>query len=314
MPKIFVDTLELGMELDDSFLVAQKQIAKRSNGRDFLRLTLADRTGRVNAVMWDVTEDIANSFTKDDIIRVKATVREYQDALQLNIQKITKARDADLVDFLPEAANRAEHQAELRELIASIKHPQLHKLLIAVFETEPMKSGFPLAPAGKTMHHSYLGGLLEHTVSMAKICEFLASHYSGLDRDMLVAGALLHDIGKVREYAYQRSFDYTTEGRLVGHIVIGMGILDKAIREVLNFPGDLALRLRHMLLSHHGEREYGAPVVPMTIEALALHFADDLDSKLNGYATWLKENPAADNTGWSEFHKLFGRYLYEPPK
>jgi 3'-5' exoribonuclease len=216
-----------------------------------------------------------------------------------------------LADFLPETDRDISlMEQELHALVASLRDPDLQRLLNSFFCDCELIAQFRLAPAAKGMHHVYLGGLLEHSLSVAKLVEAIVPLYDNLNRDLLVVGALLHDVGKVREMSYIRSFDYTDEGKLLGHITIGVEMLQERIASLPGFPQELGMLLKHMLLSHHGQYEYGSPKRPKTMEATILNYLDDLDSKINGIRTHIRKEP--DNPSrWTSYHRLYDRYFFK---
>ena len=267
----FVKDIKEGEQVRDLFLVGNKAQLVSNSGKPYLNLTLRDRTGQFEGRVWDRAEEIGKRFDRDDIVEVSGTAIQYQGRMQLKVHDAQKVAGGktDLGDFLPVTKRGIEplwHQ--LRELVAGVTEPFLGKLLESVFPDPPETDTarrFRQAPGGKSLHHDYIGGLLEHTVSVAVTCRFLAAHYEGVDGDLLVAGALLHDIGKVEELAYEGTFDYTDEGRLLGHIYLGAEGVSRACGKIAGFPPEKKMLLTHMILSHHGELEYGSPRRPKTL-------------------------------------------------
>lgn len=260
-----------------------KEVRQKRTGEPYLVLTLTDRTGELDAKMWDNAAVVADSFDRDDFIRVRGLVQIYQSRPQLTVHRLNKVPDCDvaLADFLP-ASNRNPDEmfAELAGIIRGIGNPHLKALLAAFFADGEIARQYRQAPAAKSVHHAYVGGLLEHVLSMAALARLTAAHYTNIDLDLLLAGVVLHDIGKIRELSYVRSFGYTTEGQLLGHIQIGMQMLAEKLRAVPGFPPKTRILLEHMILSHHGALEFGSPKLPVFPEAMLLHLLDSMDSKM----------------------------------
>ena len=283
MKSPFVAELEANKVATGTFLVQSKEIRQKKTGEPYLSLLLSDRTGDIDAKMWDNVADVMHTFERDDFVRVKGLLQIYNNRPQLTIHKMQKVDEAtvDLADFLP-ASKRdpGEMFRELRGIVASIGNPHLRRLLELILSDEDIARRYQKAPAAKFIHHAYLGGLLEHVLSLCGLCRLAVRHYPGLDEDLLLAGAILHDIGKIYELSYARSFGYTTEGQLLGHIMIGLRLIEAKLAQVPDFPPRLRMLLEHLVLSHHGSLEFGSPKVPMFPEALLLHYLDDLDAKM----------------------------------
>ncbi len=310
----FVKDIKEGELVRDLFLVGNKAQLVSNAGKPYLNLTLRDRTGQFEGRVWDRAEEIGKRFDRDDIVEVSGTAIQYQGRMQLKVHDAQKVPGAkpDLGDFLPVTRRGIDPLwQELRRLVTGVADAHLRKLLEGVFPDPPetdMARRFRQAPGGKSLHHDYIGGLLEHTVSVAVICRFLASHYEGVDGDLLTAGALLHDIGKVEELAYEGAFEYTDEGRLLGHIYIGAEQVSGACAKVEGFPAEKKTLLTHMVLSHHGELEYGSPRRPKTLEAILLHFVENMDAKANAFAEAMED--LREGARWTEYNRMFERYLF----
>ena len=314
MGKIFIGELKKGQAVESTFLVRDKVLTKTKSGNPYLALRLADRTGEIDGRIWDSATDFLPLFEPDDFIRVRAEVDEFQGTLQLRIVKLRKCPEEEiqLDEFLPKTPRNTEEMlAELRKIASQIHHPFLHKLLEAFFADEDFVKKFKLAPAAKAVHHVYLGGLLEHTLSVLQLILLVGPRYPGINQDLLMAGAILHDIGKISELSFDRSFDYTDPGRLLGHITLTVEMIDEKIRAIPEFPQDLSLRLKHIILSHHGEYAFGSPKRPKTLEALLLHQLDDLDAKMNGFLAWIEKEKDSPSR-WTTYHKLFDRFILKP--
>ncbi len=283
MKSPYVSELQVNQQVTGVFLVHSKEIRQKKNGDLYLSLVLGDRTGEVDAKMWDNIAEVMDTFDRDDFVRVRGVLNTYQGRPQFSIHKLQRVDESevDIADFFPLSARDVEEMAaELKAVISGVGNPHLKRLLEEIFNDPEIASRFSRAPAAKTVHHAYLGGLLEHVLSLVKLCRLVASHYPEIDADLLVTGALLHDVGKIYELSFDRSFGYTSEGQLLGHIVIGLRIIEEKLRRLPGFPGRLRDLVEHMVLSHHGHLEFGSPKLPMFAEALLLHYLDDMDSKL----------------------------------
>jgi 3'-5' exoribonuclease len=299
--------------VDSVFLIKDKIMAMAKNGKPYLTLKLMDKTGEVDAKIWDNADEVSLLFDKNEFLAVRAKASVYLGKMQLIISELkpVQEHEVELSDFLPETDRDISAMVEeLHALVAALKDQDLKRLLTSFFSDPELLAQFRVAPAAKGMHHVYLGGLLEHSLAVAKLVDAIMPLYQGLNRDLLVAGALLHDIGKVREMTYLRCFDYTDEGKLIGHITIGVEMLQERINSLPGFPQELAMLLKHMILSHHGQYEYGSPKRPKTMEATILNYLDDLDSKINGIRTHIRKEP--DNPSrWTSYHRLYDRYFFK---
>jgi 3'-5' exoribonuclease len=311
--KIFIKEIKDRAQVDSVFLVKEKITAMAKNGKPYLTLRLMDKSGEVDAKVWDNVDTLAALFDKDDFILVRSKASVYLGKMQLVISELRKVPEEEvvLVDFLPETGRDIrEMEAELAALVATLSEPNLKMLLTSFFDDPEFLAVYRTAPAAKGMHHVYLGGLIEHSLAVAKLVDRIVPLYEGLNRDLLIAGALLHDVGKVREMTYLRSFDYTDEGKLLGHITIGVAMVQEKIGGMEGFPQELAMLLQHMLLSHHGQYEFGSPKRPKTLEATVLNYLDDLDSKINGIRTHIGREPE-NHSRWTTYHRLYDRYFYK---
>ncbi len=313
MKKLFANGIQERDWVETVFLVRDKIVGMAKNGKPYLTVKLMDRSGELEGRVWDRADEIGERFERDDFVRVAGKASIYLGKMQLIIQELTRLDEAavDLADFLPVAARSvADMVADLNSRVASFRDQHLRALLEAFLADEGFLAAYSRAPAAKAMHHVYLGGLLEHSLAVATLAEDICRRYPGLNRDLLVAGALLHDVGKISELRYARSFEYTDVGKLLGHIVIGVEIVEEKLRSLPGFPIELAILLKHMLLSHHGQYEYGSPKRPKTLEAVILNFIDDLDSKINGVRTHL-DKEADSEAAWSQYHRLYDRYFFK---
>ncbi len=303
MKPAYVADLEADQTITSFFLVCEKEIRATREGKAFLRLELGDRTGTVEARMWENFEEAAGSIERDDFVKVQARVELFRNKTQLALDRLRRAEAAEVdpADYFPHTAEDIEQlYAQLREYAASVGNVWLKRLLASVVEDPEIAPRLKRAPAAKRMHHAYLGGLLEHIVSLCGLCRAVAARYSEVDADLLLSGAILHDIGKIRELSYERSISYTTEGQLLGHIILELELLTKKMDALEGFPADLKTLVQHLLISHHGQYAFGSPKQPMFREAVMLHYLDDLDSKMGAMrAAFASEKGEEEWTVWS---------------
>ncbi len=309
----YVDQIKERERVESTFLVRDKITAMAKNGKPYMTLKMMDRTGEVEGRIWDQVDYFSSLFEKNDFIQVSAKASVYMGKMQLVVQDLRKIEETlvDLGDFLPISQRSIEEmRKELDNILTSLTNPHIETLLRAFFDDPEFFALYSKAPAAKAMHHVFLGGLLEHSLAVVGLAVDVAGRYPQVNRDLLICGALLHDVGKVRELAYQRSFDYTDEGKLLGHIVIGVQMIDDRIRQIPDFPDELSMLIKHLLLSHHGQYDFGSPKRPKFLEAVILNFIDDLDSKINGVQTHIDKEP--DKEGhWTNYHRLYDRYFYK---
>jgi 3'-5' exoribonuclease len=315
MKKRFISDIRVGDVVDDIFVLSEKILSRKKDGNNFLNITLSDKTGLIKGVVWDDVDRISAEITSGDFVHVTGSAGEYRGASQVVIQKMGRipADRVDPTDFLPQTPRDIEGMFQrLLKITDSIKTGYLKRLVDDFWKDKEFVRKFKTAPAAKKMHHAYIGGLLEHTLSMVSLADKIAGHYSGVDRDLLLAGAIFHDIGKIDEYEYQVKIDYSDIGRLLNHIVIGLKMVDEKISDIEQFPEDQALLLKHMIVSHHGAREFGSPEPPKTIEAVLLNYIDEIDSKVNGIRDFIaSEDP--DET-WTSYHRILERHFYKGKK
>jgi 3'-5' exoribonuclease len=312
-PKQMIGDLVNNQPVDSVFLLAKCVLRSARTGKSYLDVQFSDRTGQIVGRFWDATESLAASLAIDDFVEVKGRVESYQNQLQINVHMIGKADTTKLrlSDFLPQSAHDpAQMMKRLAEILAQVQDPDYQRLVQAFLADEKFCAAFRTAPAAVTNHHAYLGGLLEHTLSMMELALKVLEHYKELRRDLLLVGVLLHDIGKTRELSYRRTFQYSNAGNLVGHISLGLLMLDEEARKLEGFPEEKLNMVRHMLLSHHGQLEFGSPRLPMFAEAMALHYLDNLDAKLRDMAETIAEDRSAD-PDWTDYNKSLNRKLYK---
>lgn len=303
----YLDSLREGMRISEVYLCKTKQIALTKAGKEYGNLILQDKTGTVDAKIWDLGSPGIGSFEVLDYVYIDGDVTVFQGANQVNIRRIRKADAGEYVesDYLPVSSKDIKTMyGELRGLIDSMKNPFLRKLAGSYFiEDKDFMRRFCFHSAAKSVHHGFVGGLLEHTLSVMKLCDYFAAVYPRLNRDLLLTAALFHDIGKTRELSAFPENDYTDDGQLLGHIIIGTEMVSERIREIPGFPERTAAELKHCILAHHGELEYGSPKKPALFEALALSLADNADAKLETMNEVL--TGAGDNSGWLGYNRLF---------
>jgi len=310
---LYIKDIKPGEKVSELFLVTEKNMAFSQKGAPYLNLRLKDRTGEVDGKIWENAVEWDKVFKKGDVIQTQGGAVSFKNSVQLSISSVRKVDDVDidLSQYLPVAKENIDVMfSDLMAFVEQISSPYLKTLLYAFFHDEEIASLFKKAPAAKGFHHVYIGGLLEHTLSVIRLLDKIIQHYKGIDRDLLITGGILHDIGKIYEYSYDSIFDYSDQGRLVGHIVIGIEMLDAKIAVIEEFPKQLAMELRHLILSHHGTYEFGSPKRPKTLEALIVHHVDDLDAKINAFQEYI-EGASDDDSNWTPFHKLFERFIYK---
>jgi 3'-5' exoribonuclease len=299
-----------------SFVVVSKQIKPKKSGEPYLALTLGDRSGQIEAKMWDNVEEVLDAFEQDDFLKIKGLINKYKNRFQLTVHKLRKLGESEIEfdDYLPKTTKNIDALWQtLANLVASFQNPHLKSLVEAFMADPEISAAYRNAPAAKTLHHAYIGGLLDHVVSLARSCDLICQNYPQINRDLLLTGVFLHDIGKVHELTYNRSFSYSTRGQLLGHMTIELEMLQKKILLFPAFPDPLKTMLEHMIISHHGHYEFGSPKLPMFPEALVLHYLDDLDSKMEAMrATFERE--ADLESAWTSYNPSLGRPLLNTEK
>jgi 3'-5' exoribonuclease len=298
------------------FVVAVKQVKSKKNGELYLSLMLADRTGQLQANMWDNVGDTISSFDQDDFIKVKGILHKYNGRWQITVHKIRKMGESeiDYADYLPKTPKDVDQLWKtLSDYVESFQNHWLKSLVHEFMADEALVTAYKNAPAAKTLHHAFVGGLLDHVVSLFTVCDLASRNYPQVNRDLLLTGAFLHDIGKLHELAYQRSISYTTKGQLLGHMIIELEMLHEKLTRVPGFPDELKILLEHMIISHHGQYEYGSPKLPMFPEALMLHYLDDLDSKMEAMRAQFEREADLD-TAWTSYNPSLARPLLNTRK
>jgi 3'-5' exoribonuclease len=289
--------------ITSAFVVVSKQAKPKKSGELYLALTLADRTGYIEAKMWDNVADHINCFEQDDFIKIRGLINKFNGRFQLTLHKIRSLEETEVQfdDFLPRTTKNVEEMwARICEFVESFRDPHLKGLIRAFMADPQIAQAYKAAPAAKSLHHAFIGGLLEHVLSLFQVCDLASRNYPEMiDRDLLLTGAFLHDIGKLHELAFSRSFSYTTRGQLLGHMIIELEMLQQKLAGLPDFPAEYKILLEHMIISHHGKYEFGSPKMPMFPEALMLHYLDDLDSKIESMRAHFQREPEAEWTGYN---------------
>ena len=309
--KTYVSDIKDGDSVRDVFLVAKKGKAVSRSGNPYLIISLTDKSGDIEARIWDRASELDKNFDSGDFVAIEALANQYQGRPQLNVTLIDRVdqQNVNLNDFLKSSgSDPLKVFSELVEVYKGIQNRHLRDLIFSFLDDEAFQETFKMTPAATDVHHAYVGGLMEHVLSVAKLAVKVVSHYSELDGDVLLAGVFFHDIGKVREISHERHFSYTDKGRLLGHIMMGCEMIEEAASRLKGFPDELKMRLKHMVISHHGQLEFGSPKLPQTREALVLHFLDDMDAKLNTIGEMIR---GSQGKSWTDYNKFMGRIFYK---
>jgi 3'-5' exoribonuclease len=319
MTRIYINEIQPQTQVDEVFRVVDKQQRANRQGGLYILMQLADRTGTISGLRWNADDRLYASFQKGDYVRVQAAAQLHNGLLQLIVHRVevVESNEVDLADFERLDTVQVEKLwSELKVIIDSIQSEEIRAIADAFYRDSEIESQFKVAPAGVKAHHAFPGGLLTHVMDLMKLADLLAARYPNLDRDLLLVGTMLHDIGKLEELSFAGELNYTDPGQLVGHLVQGVQMLDRKVAEAEKSLGrsismETQWRLQHMIVSHHGSLEHGSPRVPMTLEAIALHQIDDLDAKLNAATEFIRADRNADSA-WTTFNPLLGRKLYKP--
>ena len=305
---LWVRDIKEGIDVRDSYLVKEKNLGTTRRGEPFLSLVIADRTGEIQAKVWEEAEALSSLFGEGDVIKIRARAGSFRGQLQMTVSDLEVSKKIDPSLFMETSPRDIEEMVKsLRKILNRINNVHLKSLIDRFLADHKFMSQFKSAPAAKRFHHSYLGGLLEHTLSVCQLAVLVCEHYHELDKDLLVVAAFLHDIGKTKEMRWDFLIEYTDQGRLLGHITLGSMMLDEKLAMIREFPQDLAVRLRHLILSHHGVYEFGSPKRPKFLEAFALHLIDDLDAKIVGLGDYMKRDK--NEGAWTGYHHLFERFF-----
>jgi 3'-5' exoribonuclease len=310
----FINDIKPGSQVDDVFYCAQRDVKQRRDGGAFLTLELRDKTGSVPAIMWDRIEDALRCVEVGGFYRVTGRMGDYQGKPQFSVSVIYPADPAEVSrdDFIAASRyDRAEMMKELRGYVAAVGNRHLRTLLDAFFSDEAFAERFSLAPGGARVHHACLGGLLEHTLLMCRLARSFPAVYKEIDGDLLMAGVILHDVGKVREYVYDVAIDHSYDGRLLGHITMGYQMVQDKLAGMREFPAELGRMLLHIILAHHGQMEFGSPKTPKFAEAFIVYFLDNLDARAAMFRETVEKNPG---TKWTDFQQYLETNVYIPDK
>ncbi len=302
--------------ITSSFVVTTKQVKPKKTGEPYLALTLADRCGQVEAKMWDNVEDAIDAFEQDDFLKVKGLLNKYKNRFQITIHKVRRLADSevDFGDYLPKTTKDIDELwRTLADFVSSFQDAHLRTLVQAFMADPEIALAYRSAPAAKTLHHAYIGGLLDHVVSLFRSSDLICRNYPQINRDLLLTGVFLHDIGKIHQLSYNRSFSYTSRGQLLGHMIIELEMLQAKVEMVPGFPEEMKTLLEHLIISHHGHYEFGSPKLPMFPEALMLHYLDDLDSKMESMRAHF-EREAENDSNWTSYNSSLGRTLLNTAK
>lgn len=318
MTRRFVNELADGEALDQVFLASEKQLRTNRNGNLYMQLRVSDRTGSLTAMLWNAQQKHFDGFDNGDFVTVKGTAQIYNGSMQVLAREVVKSSGSDIDegDFVTVSTEKLETMvARVAEMLRAMRNEPLRNLAECFLLDDDFMRSLKRAPAGVKNHHAYHGGLLEHMLSLMEVSLLIAPRYPKLDQDLLIFGAFLHDLGKIRELTYSPDLGYSDQGQLLGHMVQGVVMLDEKIADTekqtgSDFPQEIANQLRHMIVSHHGTLEFGSPKVPMTLEAVALHYLDSLDAKLHSFQQLIEEdvNPAS---AWTVYHPSIGRKIFK---
>jgi len=306
-----------GMTIQGFYILRKCELRTSKKGSPYLACELGDRSARISGKIWEDAENYYKELKVDEVVKVRGTVQEYQGILDLSVEIIRMATDADPVD--PDKLIKMASEDldglynQILERIEALQNDHLKRLLQSIFRDEEFRKRFSRAPGGKLWHHAEFGGLLVHTVSLMHLSQLMAGHYPDIDGELLLAGALLHDVGKIDELGGKWAIDYTDSGRLVGHVTQGAIFVDQCIQQQEEFPQELRMKLLHVIISHHGEKDNGAPVVPKTLEALILSHIDELDAQINAWRHII-ERDKDGHSSWSSYVNLIERHLYLGPR
>ena len=318
MSRLFVNQLNDGQGVDEVYLASEKQLRPNRQGNLYLQVRLSDKTGSLTAMLWNANQKQFDSFQNGDFVRVLGNAQLYNGGMQIIAREINSVTDKaiDESDFVTISQASIEQLAgRMAEMLREIRNVHLRNLAECFLADEDFMEKFRKAPAGIKNHHAYHGGLIEHVVSLMEVARFIAGRYPRLNGDLLLMGAMLHDVGKIDELSYERDLGYEDSGQLLGHMVMGVEIVQQKIEEAARlsgepFPEPLAVQLKHLILSHHGQLEFGSPVLPMTLEAMALHFIDNLDAKMHGIAQIIDED-ANPGSPWTTYQPALSRKIFK---
>jgi 3'-5' exoribonuclease len=310
MKSLYAADIHENQPVDSLFLVSSKNQGVTKGGNSYLVLKLLDRSGEIEGRVWDRADDLSRGFDRNDFVRVRGQATLYQGKVQIRVQDVMRVEEQTVAaeDFLPRSAFDPDAMlGELQSILRGMKNPHLLALAEVCFADQELMELLKRAPGAKTIHHPYLSGLLEHTLSLLKLILRVVENYQGVDVDLLLTGGFLHDIGKVYEFSFNRAVEYTDAGQLLGHLVMEVEMVNKKISTIPDFPDEVAMLVKHLLVSHHGAYEFGSPKLPQTVEAIMLHALDDLDGKIQAVQNLPEKEPGSK---WTAFHRAYGRSFY----
>lgn len=310
MKSLYAAEIHENQLVDTLFLVSAKNHGVTKTGNSYLVIKLLDRSGEIEGRVWERADDLTRGFEKNDFVRVRGQATLYQGRMQIRVQDVMRVDEKTVAaeDFLPKSAFDPDAMLlDLQAILRSMKNQHLLGLAEAFFADRELIELLKRAPGAKTIHHPFLSGLLEHTLSLLKLILKVVENYKGIDVDLLLIGGFLHDIGKVHEFSFDRAVEYTDEGQLLGHLVMEVEMIDKKIAMLPDFPKELAMLVKHLVVSHHGAYEFGSPKLPQTVEAVILHALDDLDGQIQAIQNLPEREPGSR---WTAFHRAYGRSFY----
>jgi len=310
MKSLYAADIHENQPVDSLFLVSSKNQGVTKGGNSYLVLKLLDRSGEIEGRVWDRADDLSRGFDRNDFVRVRGQATLYQGKMQIRVQDVMRVEEKNVAaeDFLPRSAFDPDAMlGDLQTILRGMKNPHLLALAEACFADQELMDLLKRAPGAKTIHHPYLSGLLEHTLSLLRLILKVVENYQEIDVDLLLIGGFLHDIGKVYEFSFDRAVEYTDAGQLLGHLVMEVEMVNKKIPSIPDFPDELAMLVKHLLVSHHGAYEFGSPKLPQTVEAIMLHALDDLDGKIQAIQNLPEKEPGSK---WTAFHRAYGRSFY----
>jgi 3'-5' exoribonuclease len=311
MKSLYAADIHENQPVDSLFLVSSKNQGVTKGGNSYLVLKLLDRSGEIEGRVWDRADDLSRGFDRNDFVRVRGQATLYQGKVQIRVQDVMRVEEQTVAaeDFLPKSPFDPDTMlGEMQSILRGMKNPHLLALAEACLADQELMELLKRAPGAKTIHHPYLSGLLEHTLSLLKLILKVVENYQRIDVDLLLIGGFLHDIGKVYEFSFDRAVEYTDAGQLLGHLVMEVEMVNKKISTIPDFPDELAMLIKHLLVSHHGAYEFGSPKLPQTVEAIMLHALDDLDGKIQAIQNLPKKEPGSK---WTVFHRAYGRSFYK---
>ena len=310
MKSLYAADIHENQPVDSLFLVSSKNQGVTKGGNSYLVLKLLDRSGEIEGRVWDRADDLSRGFDRNDFVRVRGQATLYQGKVQIRVQDVMRVEEKNVAteDFLPRSAFDPDAMlGDLQTILRGMKNPHLLALAEACFADQELMDLLKRAPGAKTIHHPYLSGLLEHTLSLLRLILKVVENYQEIDVDLLLIGGFLHDIGKVYEFSFDRAVEYTDAGQLLGHLVMEVEMVNRKISTIPDFPDELAMLVKHLLVSHHGAYEFGSPKLPQTVEAIMLHALDDLDGKVQAIQSLPGKEPGSK---WTAFHRAYGRSFY----